>query len=356
MITDRQALILKAIVQQYIKNGEPVGSKALINILPIHVSSATVRNDMASLEKKGLIEKIHLSSGRIPSDKGYRYYLDNLLEPASISNKTSNLIKSDFSSRHFNRIDEIVDQSARILSGLTNYTAIASGPESDDTKLTGFRIVPLSDRQVMAIMVVSDGNVYNQIYNVSDSIAGEQIEAVVRVINDQLVGHTLNDVATKLKTDFPRLISKYLKTPDGFITMFDDIFSKVSADHFFVDGKSNLFNYVDANNGSTLKHLYSIFDNEDDLIQLLGLKDNENPKNGKQGISVHLGYEIDPKRLKNYSVITARYDVADHGQGLIALLGPTNMPYSQVIGLLGSLREELAKRLSDYFNDISDSS
>lgn len=356
MITDRQAQILKAIVQQYIETGQPIGSKALLDVLPTHVSSATIRNDMASLEKAGLIEKIHLSSGRFPSDKGYRYYLDNLLEPINVSEQISELIQSDFSKPQFNKIDEIVQQSAKILSTLTSYTAIALGPESKNTKLTGFRIVPLSQQQIMAIIVTSSGDVYNQIFKIPADLPGDQIESVVRIINDQLVGETLFKVSQRLKTDFPYLVAQYLRTPDGFLSMLDEIIANVSADHFFVDGKSNLFNYIDVHNSSNLKYLYSLFDSDRDLTRLLGLDQNDLDTDQGPSISVQLGDELDPQILKNYSLITARYSVGDYGKGLIALLGPTNMPYSQLIGLIASLRKELAKRLFDYFREINGNS
>ncbi|MBA1434847.1 heat-inducible transcriptional repressor HrcA [Bombilactobacillus bombi] len=356
MITDRQAQILKAIVQQYIETGQPIGSKALLDVLPTHVSSATIRNDMASLEKAGLIEKIHLSSGRVPSAKGYRYYLDNLLKPINVSEQIAELIQSDFAKPSFNKIDEIVAQSAKILSTLTSYTAIALGPESKNTKLTGFRIVPLSQQQIMAIIVTSNGDVHNQIYKIPHNLPGDQIESVVRIINDQLVGETLTKVSQRLKTDFPYLVAQYLQTPDGFLSMFDEIIDNVSADHFFVDGKSNLLNYVDVRNSSNLKYLYSLFDSDRDLTKLLGLDQDSLDEEPKSNIRVHLGNEIDPEALKNYSLITARYSVGDYGQGLIALLGPTNMPYSQLIGLIASLRKELAKRLFDYFREINGNS
>lgn len=357
MITDRQAAILKAIVQQYIETGQPIGSKALMDRLPIHVSSATIRNDMANLESLGLIEKIHLSSGRVPSDSGYRYYLDHLLTPIDVSEQTSEIIHSDFAKQRFTKIDEIVAQSAKILSTLTSYTAIALGPESDNTVLTGFRIVDLGNSQVMAIMVTSDGAVYNQVYRLEADIAPDRLEAVVRIINDQLVGQTLSEVSKRLKTDFPKLVAQYLQTPDGFLSIFDDILDKVAADHFFVDGKSNLFNYVDTHNSDSLKSLYSLFDSDHNLAKLLGMDQNlSDDDSNNQGIKVHLGAELAPQILNNYSLITAKYSVGVHGDGLIALLGPTNMPYSQVIGLITSLRYELAKRLIDYFQELNGNS
>lgn len=175
MLTERQELILKTIITDFTQTHEPVGSKTVMKQLPIKVSSATIRNEMAVLEDQDLIEKTHSSSGRIPSSEGYRYYLDNLVEPLQLPESVYNTIGSQLD-RPFHQVNEIVQEAARILSDLTDYTAFAEGPESGDVKITGFRIVPLSARQVMAILVTSDGNVQNQVYALPHNIHGEEIE------------------------------------------------------------------------------------------------------------------------------------------------------------------------------------
>ena len=146
MLTERQELILKTIITDFTQSHEPVGSKTVMKQLPIKVSSATIRNEMAVLEEQGLIEKTHSSSGRIPSSEGYRYYLDNLVEPLQLPESVYNTIGSQLD-RPFHQVNEIVQEAARILSDLTNYTAFAEGPESHDVRVTGFRIVRcLNDR------------------------------------------------------------------------------------------------------------------------------------------------------------------------------------------------------------------
>lgn len=141
MLTKRQELILKTIIQDFTKTHEPVGSKTVMNQLSIKVSSATIRNEMAVLEEHGLIEKTHSSSGRVPSTEGYRYYLDNLVQPLQLPEEVYNQIGYQFD-QPFNQVDEIVKEAAKILSDLTDYTAIAEGPEAKNVSITGFRIVP----------------------------------------------------------------------------------------------------------------------------------------------------------------------------------------------------------------------
>ena len=203
MLTERQELILKTIITDFTQSHEPVGSKTVMKQLPIKVSSATIRNEMAVLEEQGLIEKTHSSSGRIPSSEGYRYYLDNLVEPLQLPESVYNTIGSQLD-RPFHQVNEIVQEAARILSDLTNYTAFAEGPESHDVRVTGFRIVPLSQRQIMAILVTSDGNIQNQVYALPHNIHGEEIEKAVRMINDQLVGKSLNEINVSLLSELAK--------------------------------------------------------------------------------------------------------------------------------------------------------
>ncbi len=206
MLTERQLMILKEIIRLFTESGQPVGSKKLMAELPVHVSSATIRNDMADLESVGLIEKTHSSSGRVPSMQGYRYYLDHLMQPATLNPVDVATVQQSFG-QHYHKIDEIVSQSANILSNLTSYTAIALGPEVAEIRLTGFRLVPLSNHQVMAIIVTSAGTVDNQVFTIPQAISGDELEKAIRIINDHLIGLPLTVVSQKLKTDVPALLA-----------------------------------------------------------------------------------------------------------------------------------------------------
>lgn len=242
MLTQRQALILKNIIRIYTQTEQPVGSKHLMNELPIQVSSATIRNDMAKLEEMGLLDKTHSSSGRIPSISGYRYYLDHLLEPSDVSSNDLAIIQQTFN-QQYQMIDDIVEQSATILSTLTSYTAITLGPDVQDIKLDGFRLVALGNHQVMAILVTSAGTVQNQIFQVPESISGEDLEKAVRIINDQLVGQPLAVVAKRIQTDVPQMLMKYVSSPTGFLDIFGDVLKKAGSDHFYVGGSFESFGF-----------------------------------------------------------------------------------------------------------------
>lgn len=347
MLTKRQLLVLKQIIRSYTETGQPVGSKALMAQLPVHVSSATIRNDMAALEDEGLIRKTHSSSGRVPSTKGYRYYLDNLVEPAAVTPNEIAAIQQGFGG-HFYKIDEIVAQSARILSNLTNYTAITLGPEVTNLKLTGFRLVPLGNHQVMAILVTSNGNVESQLFTLPPEVGSDEVEKAIRIINDELVGLSLGEVAQKLQSEVPGLLFKYMTSPDGFLDLFGNVLRKAAEERFYVGGRLNLMDYLGDSDVDQLKRLLAMMDDDQGTERqafntLLGpLHDSH--------IKVKLGSELTPDVLENLSLLTANYSVGEHGTGMIALIGPTQMPYSKMIGLLDAFREELAKRLTDYYN------
>ncbi|AMV61611.1 Heat-inducible transcription repressor HrcA [Pediococcus damnosus] len=346
LLTDRELLILKAIVQIYTDDGQPVGSKALVSKLPIHVSSATIRNEMATLEEMGLLKKTHSSSGRVPSIKGYRYYVDHLLKPDKVQSSDLRKIRSSFN-QQFQEIDDIVAESADMLSQLTSYTAFTVKPELKDAKLEGFRLVPLGNHRVMAILVTDNGSVQNRTFKVPKNVNPEALESVIRIINDQLVGLTLGEVFKRLETDIPIQVGKYIETPEGFLDVFEEILKKSSTEHFFVGGRLNLLNFSKHPDPSSIRSLYSLMGRSTDLASVLGGSLDHN-------IQVQIGNEITNNLLKNYSLITATYDVDQHGKGVIAILGPTSMPYSRMIGLVGAFRTELAQRLIDYYHDIDD--
>lgn len=358
MPTKRQALILAEIVRIYNETGQPVGSKTLMNQLPIRISSATIRNEMAVLEEDGLIMKNHTSSGRIPSTAGYRYYLDHLLQPSVVSPQTFSTIAQDFD-HEFHEIDDIVKQSANILSNLTNYTSISLGPETANVTLTGFRLIPLGDDQVIAILATNMGSVESRVYRIPTSISSDDLEKAVRIINDRLVGLPINQVKSLLKAEIPRVLTRYLHSPDGFLDLFGDVLRHAAAEHFYIGGRSNLLNFAQSDDLDRLKSLYQLLDKESVLPSLLNLRQPENSSATKPPlgpISVRLGDEFDNSLLADYGLITARYHVAHHGEGIIAILGPTSMPYSQLIGLMQLFTDELVKKMYEYYDQFHDDS
>lgn len=345
MLTERQILILKSIIRLYTSYETPIGSKTLMNEAEINFSSATIRNEMGRLEELGFIEKTHSSSGRVPSLKGYRFYVDYLVHPAKIQKKDLAVIKSALGNQ-FRQLDEIVFQSAELLSRLTSYTAITLGPEIKESILTGFRLVPLNDYQVMAILVTDKGHVENQVFTIPKSMDVNELEKIVRIFNEQLVGFPLMEVFKRLKTEIPLLLNKYVRTGEGMMTVFEDIFLKAGKDRMHVGGRMNILDFSNDLNVEKFKSIYSLMDGTHDLSSLL--------IPGTTGINVKIGTELNNELFNEFSLITASYDIDGYNSGVIALLGPTNMPYSKMIGLVDVFRNELSKKIIDYYNSVDD--
>lgn len=350
MLTQRQKEILQAIVRRYTDTGQPVGSKALVDQLHTKVSSATIRNEMATLEHAGLVVKEHSSSGRVPAQAGYRYYVDHLLNPAAVTASDLRVIQNSLGGDS-QRLDDLVAHSAELLSNLTSYTAFALKPEQRDAHLSGFRLVPLTDHKVVAILVTDTGTVESQSVTLPPQVAIEALEAVVRLINDQLRGLPLTTVVDRLTNDIPLRAARYLQRPEGLLAAFDQVATRAAHERFYVGGRLNLLGFSEQQNPAAVQDLYRILDHRDSLEHLLDLEDGRGPD-----LAVRIGHEISGNRvLDDYSLITARYRVDQYGEGIVAVLGPTRMPYSRTIGLVNAFREELTRRLLDYYRRYYDS-
>lgn len=339
MLSQRQLDVLRLVIQLNSDTGEPVGSKTLMNA-GIKASSATIRNDLALLEKTGLIEKPHTSAGRVPSLKGYRFYVDHLLQPSHISHEELSLIKQSFKPE-YSALNDIIEKSAHVLSELTSYTAFSLGPEMSDRKLTGFRIVPLNNQQVMAIIITNRGNVESQVFTIPENISSEDLEKIVNIVNDKLVGEPLLVVYNKLRTEIPIILQRYFSTPRGIMRIFDSVLGSTFQDHVYIGGHMNLLDFNLIPDVHQIKSVYSFMNNQEEVSSLIHTPKSE--------IEIKIGDEINNTLLTNMSLITASYEVSKHGKGTIAILGPTNMSYGRVFTLVDTYRRELANYLTDYY-------
>lgn len=340
MLTERQSFILQTIIRLHADFGLPVGSKTLLNETELPYSSATVRNEMSALEEMGYIEKTHTSSGRVPSLKGYRFFIDRLMQPEKISKEVNKKIHASLKD-NFNQIDDVIRHSADVLSKLTNYTAIVLGPQSNYCRVTGFRIVPLNQRQMMAVIVTDNGGVENLIFQLPEGIESNDIEAMVRIFNDQLVGFSLLDVSKKLQNEIPMMIHKYARSASGLLKLFADSVDVSAEDTMHIGGKMNFLDYADSMELSQIKSLYELIERKNELARLLSDADRE--------IGVKIGHELNHDLFSKFSLVTGSFNIEGHGHGLVAVLGPTSMSYEKTIGLLDSFRRELAHVLLQYY-------
>lgn len=338
MLTDRQLLILQTIIDDFIETAHPIGSRALSKNEAINLSAATIRNVMADLEEMNLLEKTHSSSGRIPSEKGYRYYVDHVISPTLKEKEISimeHLIKDNIM-----ELEEIVQLSADILSQLTNYTAIILGPNELDATLKQIEIVTLSKQAAVAILVTSTGHVEHKSFSIPPSIDARDIEKMVNILNDRLIGIPISQLSHALQTEVYELMRKHIKNYELMYKYIQSVLRYDESAKLYVGGQSNILTQPEFKDVDKIYEFYSMLEDESKVIQLLANYDD--------GIRVTIGNENKEEAIKDFSLITSSYQLGLNQLGKIALLGPTRMEYRKVITLLKALSNEMTNLYVTY--------
>ena len=337
-LTQRQQIIFKTIVEEFTRCAEPVGSKTLMQLLDFPVSSATIRNEMATLEKYGLLEKTHTSSGRVPSSKGYRYYVEYLME-TDLDVPTQQSLRTVFTERHYS-IDEVVEKSCDILSQMTNLTSIVLGPECDYQTLQHIQLIPINDRSAVAIFVTSEGHTENKVFHFKKSVSMEDIKNCTDLLNDQLVGTPITDVVDKMKEIEPLMAAKLVRHEvlfEAFVTAF----MRFASEKVAVSGRGNMLFQPEFSDVNRLKELMNVLDNGQLFKEWTGRDTN---------VSVQIGERKELMQIGDCSVITAKFHYSNQEEGRLMVVGPNRMQYSKVVGLM----DYMTSVIEDIFYDEED--
>ena len=328
---ERKKNLLREIVESYIKNVKPVGSQALCK--KFKLSSATIRNEMAALEKLGYLEKNHVSSGRIPSEAGYKYYVDHLMKPRELNGEEMLQLQTIFHNQQL-QVSDAVAKCMEIIADLTNYTSVVLGKSSSENTLQQVNLVPLDNNQVIALVCTNKGIVENKKFNVPDNIFMDELVKTCELINKMLVGTPIDEVSKRLEFDIKPIISKTIKQYEAVYEIFYDAFNDFSkhSSNIFFSGKNNILKQPEYNNIDEIKRIVNKFEDESLVRKIEETGD---------GINVYIGDEsqFDP----NVTVIKTKYNLNGE-EGTIAIVGPKRMEYDRVIGLLEYLSNELNKK------------
>lgn len=327
MLSARQKELLKLIVEDYIKTARPISSNSLCKIL--NCSSATIRNEMALLEEISLIEKTHISSGRIPSEKGYRYYVDNIMKPKELTGEDVLKLQQVFQNKSLVLTDAI-SKSMEIISEITNYTAVILGSTSADNRLTKVEVVPVSDNQLVAIVITDKGHVQHKNIMLQESVALEEVKQTVDLINKLVVGVPIDEVSITLEYQVKPIIANYVKQHEVLYNAFYNAFSDfANASNVQMSGKKNILMQPEFDNTEKIKQ---ILDKFDDKKIINSIKEDDN------GINIYIGSENDID--EDLTVVKTKYN--NNGEeGTIALIGPKRMEYDHVVTLLNYIKENL---------------
>ena len=325
MLTNRQNEILALIVLEYIKLAKPVGSNLICDRL--NVSSATVRSEMASLEEYGLLEKTHTSSGRVPSEKGYRYYVDNLMKPKEISGEDMLKLQLIFNNNQLD-LSDCLKKSLEIVSEITNYTTIVLGGKSHDNILKEVNVVPISNNQITVIVITDKGFVEHKTINV-EGISLDEVKKTVSLINNMIIGTPIDEVSAKLEFEIKPIIGNYVKEHERLYNAFYNVFSNFTEKNVDIRGQKNILKLPEFNSVEKVK---DVLDNLDDNIDRLVEKDEDN------NINIYIGKEnqIDDEM----TVVKTNYRTSGE-EGTIAIIGPKRMEYDRVVNLLEFIKENI---------------
>jgi heat-inducible transcriptional repressor len=327
-VDERQEELLKAIVETYIKDAHPVGSKSLCK--KFKCSSATIRNEMGVLESLGYIEKNHISSGRVPSQAGYKYYVNKLMKPKELTGDTMLKLQTIFSNQQL-EISDAINQCVEIISEITNYTSVILGTSSKDNALRQVSIIPLENNKIVALVCTDKGIVENKQFTLPDNASIAEVVKTSEIINKMLIGTPINEVAERLEFEIKPIIAKRIQQYEQVYSIFYDAFNDFtkSTANVYVSGASKLLKQPEYNNSNDIKRLIAKFE-DDNLIKKI--------ESDNQGINVYIGEEneFDP----DVTVIKTKYH-KNGEEGTIAVIGPKRMEYAKVIGLIKYINENL---------------
>ena len=327
MLINRQSELLKLIIEEYIKTAKPVSSKSLCDTL--NCSSATVRSEMSNLEELGLLEKTHTSSGRVPSEKGYRYYVDYIMQPKELTGEDVLTLQTIFKNKSLNLNDAIV-KSMEIVSELTNYTAIILGKSSNENKISKVEVIPINGSDLVAIVVTDKGHVESKNLSLEEKISPTEIKQTVDLINKFIVGTPIDEVSLKLEVEVKPKIADSIKQQRALYDALYNVFTEFKEDSDIkVNKPSNILNQPEFNNVDKIRSILNKFEDKEFISKI---------KEDESGINVYIGSESEFD--DDVAIIKTKYSIEGE-EGTIALIGPKRMEYGRVTTLLNFIKENI---------------
>ncbi len=337
MLNDRKKEILQAIVEEYIETAEPVSSKAIVEKRGLDYSSATIRNDMAELEKIGLLDKPHTSSGRVPSAKGYRYYVDELLNYNDISIQEIKYIQEQLATK-INQIEELTKITTSTLSEITHYTSVGIGPTAQKQDIEEIKFVLLGSRLLMAVILTQNGLIRETIIKFDEDINQEQVDTLTYLFNNKLKGKPLTQIDKPIEEYMHSEMDNIIKVVKPVIEQITRVINEDVP--VYMEGADKSFELPEFKSLDIAKNFVNILDTDKtkQMIEILNSEDNQDE------INVYIGDENVDEALKNFSVITFKHKEKGKDLGTIAIIGPTRMDYSKVISTMKYISKKLDEK------------
>ncbi len=332
MLDERKKRVLQAIIEEYIRTAEPVSSNAIMNLEGLEYSSATIRNEMAELEKMGYLEKPHTSAGRVPSAKGYRFYVDELLEDDKITLEEIKYISEKLETK-VSEMEEMTKIASSTISEITHYTTVAIGPNSSVQKIENIKFVLLSNRMMMAVILTDTGLVKETIIKFDEDITENQVQTLSLMFNNKLKGEPITKIDKPLEKYLVEEMSYSVNLIKPIIEQMKKVIEEESV---HLEGANRLFELPEFNSLEVARNFVNILDEKDLMADMLN--------NGfAKDINIYIGEENEKEELKDFSVVTFKHRIGNKEMGTIGIIGPKRMDYAKVI----SVMKYISKKLND---------
>lgn len=334
MLDERKTKILQAIIRNYLETGEPVGSRTISKYTDLNLSSATIRNEMADLEELGYILQPHTSAGRIPSDKGYRFYVDCMMEQKErevVEMKEMLVERQD-------KMEQVLKKVARFLAQNTQYATMISAPQTHRNKLKFIQLSRVDYNQLLAVIVVEGNVIKNHILPVAQELTDETMLKLNMLLNTNLNGLSIEEINLGMISAMKQQAGVHSDIVSEVIDAVADAIRAEEDLEIYTSGANNIFRYPELSDGNNASRLINAFEEKDALTDLV----YETLANEKQtGIQVYIGEETPVKGMKDCSVVTATYELEEGMKGTIGIIGPKRMDYDKVVGTLRSMMNQL---------------
>ncbi len=343
-LSERKEKILYAIIENYLETGEPVGSRTLSKIEDMNLSSATIRNEMSDLEELGYIIRPHTSAGRIPTDQGYRFYVDHLT--ADKEEEVGEL--KSFVLEKTEKMDKLLQQVAKLLANQTQYASVISAPSVSTNRVKFVQLSQINEHQILCVVVMGGNLVRNRIIEVSEALDNETTLKLNMLLNTNLNGLTVNDINLTMIANMQRSAGIHEDIIKEVIQTVAETIQGDSRMEIYTSGATNVFKYPELADTKNAQQFISAFEEKGALAELISDVQEDSTENPSEtGIQVYIGQESPLANMQDCSVVTANYDLGDGVKGTIGIIGPKRMDYAKVMSSLKDLKGQLAHIMDD---------
>ena len=351
MLDDRKLKVLYAIINSYIDSAEPIGSRTISKNFDLGVSSATIRNEMSDLEEQGYLNKPYSSAGRVPSEKAYRLYVDEILSTHSLSmNVPKDFDIKNIASKEGYDIEELIQNAAKILSVFTNYTSIVASPKFENSIVKHIKLVSLDNLGVLIVIVLNNGIIKNPIYKSTEKFSSDELNTISNIINEELENVSLEELFIKLENGYSykkdnKETYRYKDIINDIYPLIKDSIEDLISIELYFEGLTNIFNFPEYKDIEKAKSLMSFIENKDLILNMLA------DTSSSEDINIIIGNENIYCPVKDISIITTSYKTGDKIFGRVGLIGPMRMDYSNLINTLKIFSKDINKAMSFLMDD-----